>query len=168
MYNPKCINAYVAVYLLVISPSSSVKNVVLRLRAKLGNKIGIYPARYSQPHITILSVVIDDSLEHKLFNSLRKIIAQESPISMTAHGIECFPSNKTIYVGIRETNLFSTLSKNIWRSPFVSGLPKEFKTSSYVPHLTIGRSLNYNFDSAQNCFKEYSYEESFMADSALY
>ncbi|KAA5548813.1 2'-5' RNA ligase family protein [Adhaeribacter rhizoryzae] len=156
-----------AEYLLIISPSTSVRDVVLYLKKQLGNKINDYPGRYSQPHISILWVELDDSLEHQLFSSLFKILALESPIVLTTNGIKYFPSSKTIYLGIEETSSFEQMSRNIGKSSFIVGLPAEFRSSTYVPHLTINRNLEHSFDFARDYFGEYSYKESFTASSAL-
>jgi len=156
-----------AEYLLIIPPSSSVKNVVLYLKAQLGNKINNYTGRNSQPHISVLWVYMDDSLESILCESLRKIIAQERPIILTTNSIKSFPSSKTIYLGIEEISLFEQMSRNIGRSSFISGFLSKFKRSTYLPHITVGRNLKHSFDFARNYFGEYSYEESFMASSAL-
>jgi len=156
-----------AIYLLAITPSPSVENEVLGLKATLGNRINYYPARHSEPHITIVSVVMDDSLEYKLLKSLHNIIAQERPISMTASGIGYFVPSQTIFVGIKEISLFSKLSRNISKNSIIAGFPSKFKCSTYVPHLTIGRNLNYHFNIARNCFHNYAYEETFTATSAL-
>ncbi|MGV3587858.1 MAG: 2'-5' RNA ligase family protein [Adhaeribacter sp.] len=155
-----------AEYLLIIPPSSSVRDVVLYLKAQLGNKINDYTSRNSQPHISVLWVCMDDSLEPILCRSLRNILAQERPIILTTNGIKSFPSSKTIYLGIEETSLFEQMSRNIGKSSFIVGLPAEFRSSTYVPHLTIGRNLEHSFDFARDYFGEYSYHESFMAASA--
>lgn len=156
-----------AEYLLIIPPSSSVINVVLYLKAELGNKINKYLGRNSQPHISVLWVFMDDSLESFLCESLRNIIAHERPIILTTNSIKSFLSSKTIYLGIEEISLFEQMSRNIGRSSFISGFPSKYKRSTYVPHITVGRNLKHRFDFARNYFGEYSYEESFMASSAI-
>lgn len=156
-----------AKYLFVIQPSAAVEDRIARLKANLTHQIGYYPSCYSKPHITIVSLWMDDSRESVLVRSLRHATAQESAISMTAYGISSFESSKTVYVKIKELKAFSKMSSNISKRSFISHLPYKYRFSSYVPHLTIGKNLNNNFDFACSWFKQYSYEETFTATYAL-
>jgi len=154
-------------YLLIISPPDFIKYDVAWYKDLLAKLIGYYDARFSTAHLTIAAFLLDRSKEKALLRSLKEAIAEESSVTFNITGFDAFDPNNTLFLKIQEIESFSKVSKNINRRSVLYGIPSRFKSLTYVPHLTIGKNLNNDFDFAYRLLKDKSYTQTFTAQSAL-
>jgi len=154
-------------YLLIISPPDMVKDAVVWYKSLLAKHIGNFAAYYSIAHLSIVSFQIHAKWEKALFRSLEIIAAEEAPFTFQINSFGCFDSSGTVYLKLEEIEHFAKVSSKFYRNSFIRNLPGAFKVPTYMPHLTIGRSLGPNFDKAWDLFQRQNYSQIFTATGVL-
>ncbi|PIQ21278.1 MAG: hypothetical protein COW65_10025 [Cytophagales bacterium CG18_big_fil_WC_8_21_14_2_50_42_9] len=154
-------------YLLIISPPDMVKDAVVWYKNLLAKHIGNFTAYYSIAHLSIISFQIHAKWQKVLLHSLEVIAAEEAPFTFKINSFGCFDSSGTVYLKLEEIERFAKICSNFYRNSFIRNLPGAFKFPTYMPHLTIGRSLGPNFDKAWDLFQQQNYSQTFTVSGVL-
>ncbi|PSR55897.1 hypothetical protein AHMF7605_21525 [Adhaeribacter arboris] len=154
-------------YLLIISPSHAVKSVAIYYKNWLASYIGSFTARFSEPHLSIASFIMDVCKEKILVPTLRRAAAEEKPFSLSTHGFGSFFNSRTVFMQIEEIKEFAQLSRNLHEKSTISFLPSTCKSLFYVPHLTIGRRLEHKYEYACRLFQYQTISQTFTASAVI-
>jgi 2'-5' RNA ligase len=129
-------------YLLVISPSPELIQVVARLKELVAQRIGPYRGQHSIAHITLLYAYLPIVYERGLCEAIAKGAQGHSPFSLHFSGIKHYPDKKTIYIDPVGKEPITALRKGV-RDHLRSDqhLKKLGIHATAQPHLTIARHL---------------------------
>ncbi len=152
-------------YMILLSPSVSVKAQVRQHKSYVANVIGNYESMNSIAHITINNELVRQKsfLTEPIIRLMRPMLATTPPIILTIQGFDYFNQGndyKTIYASLKSTPETVAWFKKV---------KKAVKMKRYfVPHITIARNITMSeFNTLWPHFKSLKWDESFTVNELL-
>jgi|GEM_PF-6483290 len=153
-------------YLIVINPSDHINKEVKQIKSEFAKRHGRYKSLYSLPHITITNFIQSLERNDRILECIADTVNTIPAFDVSLSGFDFFDHNKTFFIDIEDKASLVSLYSLLWRELYLNWVPLSFFKSTYIPHLTIGRTLsNRQFIASQNDFYRRSYHNSFKAKS---
>lgn len=149
-------------YFFIIPLPDAVKNKVKLLKHQLNTAIGLSDYNlYSVPHISLLSFHTMRPVNERFIQAIQELFSRNNPFRVKLSGFAHFEhglNSNTLYAKIEDSDQI----KNLY---YELNLLLGFRVRSFVPHLTIARSIpRANFEKSFTMAKQYSLEEEFNCD----
>ncbi|OEK00836.1 hypothetical protein BFP97_04625 [Roseivirga sp. 4D4] len=153
-------------YLIVINPSDHVSKEVRWIKSEFAERYGRYKSLYSLPHITITNFFQSLDRNDRILECIADTVSTIPAFDVSLSGFDFFDSNNTLFIDIEDKTSLVSLYSSLWCELYLNWVPLSFFKSTYIPHLTIGRTLSSRqFIASQNEFYRRSYRNSFKAKS---
>ncbi|MEO8148479.1 MAG: 2'-5' RNA ligase family protein [Bacteroidia bacterium] len=148
-------------YLLIISPSESVKKKIYDIKKDFGVKFKSNHALHSLAHISILGKRLKEEHENSFMKRIETVCKDYRPFEIKLNGFNGFPSH-TIYTEVTKNDYLQHLHYDLLESLSLSS------RMTFTPHLTIARQLKPNqFEAALPEYLSKSFHQSFVTESLL-
>jgi 2'-5' RNA ligase len=149
-------------YFFVISPSEVIKTKVKLLKHQLHNAVGLSDYNlHSVPHISLMSFHTMRPVNERFIQAVQQLFSKNNIFEIKLNGFEHFAhgtSSNTIYAKIQDSEQMSNLYEEL-------NLLLGFRVRSFIPHLTIARSIpRANFDKSFSFVKQYTFDEVFSCN----
>jgi 2'-5' RNA ligase len=128
-------------YLVLIAPSASIAEQVVRMRELLHARIGHFSGRLLMPHLTLFLADLPGSLGAAVAHGVELGVRGAQPFDLHYTGITHFPDRRTIYIEPVQKDALARL-----RGPLVEAVRRNEALRDHVratdhPHLTIAAGL---------------------------
>lgn len=128
-------------YLVLIAPSASIADEVVRMRDRLYAQIGHFSGRLLMPHLTLFLADLPEDLGATVEEGVEAGVQDAQPFELHYAGITHFPDRRTIYIDPVEKDVMARL-----RGPLVEAVRRQEALRAHVratfhPHLTIAAGL---------------------------
>lgn len=147
-------------FTIVLEPEMELQ--VLTFKQELFDQIGEFSSQHSRPHITIGTMLIDESKEEHLLKLIGGVCANTLPFQIHFNGFGCFKAH-TVFAKLDQLQAVRDFMTACEKSTLGFPAKKKWKPKAKNPHLTIGRELAKNYPVA----KEYFLEKPFVANSLV-
>lgn len=128
-------------YLLVLSPHEELKNKIVKVKNEFAEKYKAPVAKYTKPHITLVTFVNWSMLEEKILHRLQTIAMGISPFKVECKDFGSFPSH-TIFINVTTKVPIQNLGKELKAAQQIMKLNNENKPHFIdEPKFTICRKL---------------------------
>jgi 2'-5' RNA ligase len=147
-------------YLFTIILEPELEQQVVHFKKELFEQIGEYSSMRSRPHITIGTMLIDQSKEEHLLKLIGGVCANTVPFQIHFNGFGCFKAH-TVFAKLDQLQAVRNFMTACEKSTLGFPAKKKWKPKAKNPHLTVGRELAKNYPLA----KEYFLEKPFVSSS---
>lgn len=155
-------------YLLVLQPNEELENKVRDIKEDFAEKYKMEQAKWSRPHLTLVSFVQYDMTEQKLLSRLRTVAMGSPAFKVELKDYGSFPSH-TIYINVLSKIPIQALVKTI-RSESQRLMKLEDEKPHFIlePHLTIARKLApWQYEKSWLEYSHRQFTARFIADGML-
>lgn len=146
-------------YLFTIVLEPEVEKQVLAFKEELFQQIGEFSSQHSRPHITIGTMLIDESKEEHLLKLIGGVCENTFPYQIHFNGFGCFKAH-TVFAKLDQLRAVRDFMTACEKSTLGFPAKKKWKPKAKNPHLTIGRELAKNYPIAKDYFLEKPFEAS--------
>lgn len=140
-------------YLFTITLDSEIEAQVIGFKKELFEQIGEFSSMHSRPHITIGTMLIDESKEEALMQLIGGVCQNTQPFQIHFEGFGCFKAH-TVFARLGQLQAVRDFMTACEKSTLGFPAKKKWKPKAKNPHLTIGRELAKNYKDAKAFFEE--------------